>query len=315
MLKQISLRLLYGIVVLWAISVLVFAITEVLPGDVATAILGQSATKESIELIRQELRLDRPPVERYLEWFKGIIRGDFGDSLVSRRPVIEMLDERFINTVILALAAALFAIPLAVGLGLLAAMFPNGKFDRTVSIVSLVCISLPEFFTATFMVMIFAVKLRLLPATAYISGHENFWMLGKGLILPVATLTGAILAYMLRMTRATILNVLSSSYIQMAILKGVPRSLLVFRHALPNVITPIINIIALNIAYLITGVVIVETVFAYPGLGKLLVDSVAQRDIPLCQVIIMLFCATYFLLNLLADFISIISNPRRRHPK
>jgi peptide/nickel transport system permease protein len=315
MLRQILRRFLYGILVLWIVSVLVFVVTEILPGDVATAILGQSATEESIEAIRKEMRLDRPPVDRYLEWFKGMARGDLGDSLVSDRPVVEVLQERLKNTIILALAAALFAVPLSIGLGLLAAMSPNGKFDRTICIGSLAVVSMPEFFTASFLVMIFAVKLRLLPATSYLGGYENLWVLGKKLILPVATLTGVILAHMLRMTRATILNVLNSTYIQMAILKGVPRRLLVLRHALPNSITPIINVIALNLAYLISGVVVIETVFAYPGLGKLLVDSVAQRDIPLCQAIIMLFCATYFILNLLADFISIFSNPRRRHPK
>ena len=163
--------------------------------------------------------------------------------------------------------------------------------------------------------MIFAVKLRLLPSTAYISGFESFGQLSAKLVLPVATLTAVMLAHMLRMTRAAILNVLSSSYIEMAILKGVPQWLLVLRHALPNAIAPIVNVIALNLAYLVAGVVVVETVFAYPGLGKLLVDAVGARDIPLVQITIMIFCATYFLLNLIADLVSILANPRRRHPK
>jgi peptide/nickel transport system permease protein len=297
------------------VSVLVFAVTELLPGDVATAILGQSATEETVEAIRRELRLDRPAYVRYFEWLGNMLRGNLGTSLASGRPVGELLDERVKNTVLLAVVTAIVAVPLAVGLGLVAAMFPTGGFDRGTTVGSLVAVSLPEFFTGSILVMIFAVKLRWVPATAYLSGYESFWQLAEKLVLPIATLTAVMLAHMLRMTRTAILNVLRSSYIEMAILKGAPRHLLVVRHALPNAVAPIVNVIALNLAYLVAGVVVVETVFAYPGLGKLLVDGVAQRDIPLVQATIMLFCATYVALNLVADLVSILSNPRMRHPK
>ena len=308
-------RISFGFLILLIISAMVFVITELLPGDVAQAVLGQSATEETIEAFRNELGLHRPAYIRYLEWLGGIVRGDLGNSLASGRPITEMLDERFGNTIMLAVVTAFFAVPLAVGLGLIAAIFPNRRYDRTVTVGSLIAISMPEFFTASLLIMIFAVKLRLLPSTAYISGFETFGKLSSKLVLPVATLTAVMLAHMLRMTRTAILNVLSSSYIEMAILKGVPQWLLVLRHALPNAIAPIVNVIALNLAYLVAGVVVVETVFAYPGLGKLLIDAVGARDIPLVQITIMIFCATYFLLNLIADLISILANPRRRHPK
>jgi peptide/nickel transport system permease protein len=315
MIQILIRRLSFGLLILLIISALVFMITELLPGDVATAVLGQSATEETIKAFRDELGLDRPALHRYLEWLSGMMRGDLGNSLSSGRPITEMLEERVGNTIMLAFFTAIFAVPLAVGLGLITAIFPHGKFDRTLTVGSLIAISMPEFFTASVLIMIFAVKLRLLPSTAYISGYESYGQLFAKLILPVATLTAVMLAHMQRMTRTSIMNVLNSSYIEMAVLKGVPRWLLVLRHALPNAIAPVVNVIALNLAYLVAGVVVVETVFAYPGLGKLLIDAVSSRDVPLVQIIIMLFCGTYFLLNLLADLISILSNPRRRHPK
>ena len=310
-----------GIATLLVVSVLIFIATSVLPGDVANIILGQMATPESLAALRAKLGLDEPAYVRYFLWLGNLMTGDLGISKAGSgfgtigTPISEMLAPRVENTIRLAGAVALIAVPLSMTLGLLAAMYPGTRLDRIVTFTTLGLISVPEFLVATFLVLVVAVYLGWLPATAYMSGNETGWQLVKALAMPALTLVIVASSQIMRMTRATVLNVMSSPYIEMAILKGVPRSRIILRHALFNAIGPIVNVVALNLAYLVSGVVIVETVFAYPGLAKLMIDAVQTRDLPLVQACAMIFCATYIVLIFIADMASILSNPRLRHPK
>jgi len=300
---------------MWAASVLVFAGTEVLPGDVATAVLGQSATPETVAAIRKELNLDRPAAVRYIEWLFGLLRGEMGNSLSTGRSVASIITDWLGNTLLLALLTALIAVPVSLTLGLISAAFPDSPVDRTISVISLVGVSLPEFFTGVLLVFIFAVYLQLLPAVSSVSDFTTTTQHMRVLILPVLTLTISILAHMTRMTRTAILDVLRTDYVEMAILKGVSKKRIILRHALPNSLGPIINVIAINLGYLISGVVVVEAIFAYPGLGRLVIDAVSFRDIPLVQGTAMIFCVFYIGINLLADLLVLITNPRLRIEK
>lgn len=308
-------RLGMGLVTLWVVSVLVFVGTEILPGDVAEAILGQSATPEAVAAIREQLNLDRPAAVRYLDWLSNILRGDLGVSLAANLPISEMISGRLKNTLMLAALTAALAVPLSLAMGLAAAMFPGGRVDRFVTVSTLFLLSVPEFFIAAILVLIFAVHLQWVPAITYATEYDSIWQLAKSLALPILTLTTSVIAHMARMTRAAILNVMTSPYVEMAILKGVPRRRIVLRHALLNAVGPVVNVVALNLAYLIGGVTIVETVFSYPGLARLMVDAVSRRDMPLVQACAMIFCSAYILLILIADLLAIFANPRLRHSK
>ena len=315
MLTLLIRRISLGLVVMWVVSVLVFAATEVLPGDVAKAVLGQGVTEEAVANIRARLGLDRPAYVRYLEWLGDLFTGHLGESLASGYDIAELIGERFWNTMRLAGFTAMIAVPLAIVLGLIAAIAAETPVDRGISVGTLCFISVPEFFIAALLVFFLAVKLQWLPPLAFVRTDAGFLESLRSLALPIATLTLAVLAHMARMTRTAILNVLSSSYIEQAILKGASRTRIILRHALPNALGPIINVIALNLAYLVSGVVVVETIFNYPGLGKVMVEGVLNRDIPLVQAVGMIFCATYVGLNLTADVLAILANPRLRHPR
>lgn len=314
MLAILTHRLLMGLLVMAVVSMLVFASTELLPGDVARAILGQGATEEALANIRERLGLDRPLWVRYFEWLGHLMTGDLGRSLASDYEVSRLIDERFWNTLWLATAAAVISVPLAVLLGLVAAIWAESLLDRAISIGTLCFISVPEFFTAALLVFFLAVKLQWLPPLAYVEPGTGLFEKLEALALPIATLTFAVVAHMTRMTRVAVLNVLSSSYIEQAVLKGASRLRIILLHALPNALAPIVNVIALNLAYLVSGVIVVETVFNYPGLANLMVEGVAYRDFPIVQAVGMIFCATYVGLNLLADILVIVTNPRLRHP-
>lgn len=314
MMQMVIRRLFIGVATLWVVSVLVFAGTNILPGDVAQIILGQSATPETLAALRAELGLDQPAYIRYWDWVVDMSRGDLGISKAGGAAIADMIGSRLGNTMMLAGIVALISIPISIALGLLAAMHPGTLLDRTMTFITLSTISVPEFFIATFMVLIFAVNLHWLPAIAHIDKDGTFLDLIRGLAMPILVLTVVVSAQMIRMTRAGILNVMNSPYIEMAILKGVPRKRIILRHALFNAIGPIVNVIALNLAYLVSGVVIVETIFAYPGLAKLMIDGVQTRDLPLVQACAMIFCGTYVILIIIADVISIVSNPRLRQP-
>jgi len=288
---------------------------EVLPGDLADSILGQGATPETVKVFRTELGLDKPAYLRYLDWLGGIITGDLGVSLASKREISELVGIRLTNTIFLGVFAAAIAVPLSLFLGILAALFRNSFYDRAINTFTLTTISFPEFFVSYILILFFAIKLGWFPGISNISTELSFGEKLYRSLLPAATLTLVVVAHMMRMTRAAIINLLASPYIEMARLKGIKPMRIILRHALPNALAPIVNVIALNLAYLVVGVVIVEVVFVYPGLGQLMVDSVSKRDIPVVQACSMIFASVYILLNLLADIISIVTNPRILHPR
>ena len=288
---------------------------ELLPGDLAQEILGQGATPEGLRVLRLQLGLDTPPHIRYLDWLGGMITGDMGLSLANKRPISELIGPRLSNTLFLGGFAALIAIPVALTLGILAALYRNSLYDRGVNIFTLTSISFPEFFIAYILILFFAIKLGWFPGISNISSELTFIEKLYRTLLPAASLTLVVVAHMMRMTRASIINLLSSPYIEMAQLKGIKPLKIITRHALPNALAPIVNVIAINLAYLVVGVVIVEVVFVYPGLGQLLVDSVSKRDVPVVQACSMIFASVYILLNLSADIISIVTNPRLLYPR
>lgn len=308
-------RLAAGFVTIFLVSILIFLSIEALPGDPATAILGQQATPENLAALRKELKLDLPPHTRYLSWLGDFVQGDLGNSLSNKRPVNEVIGWRFSNTLFLAFSAALIAVPLAIIFGMLAALYRERWPDRILSMGSLAAISFPEFFVGYILIYIFSIKLGLLPSVATIQDSMPFWTKIHIIILPCFTLLLVVMAHMMRMTRAAIIGVLTSPYIEMAKLKGVSEWPIIIRHAIPNVLSPIINVVVMDLAWLIVGVVVVEVVFVYPGLGQLLVDSVAKRDLPVVQASGLIFAATYILLNLTADILAIVTNPKLRIPK
>ncbi len=308
-------RLGLGLMTIIVISILIFVGVDALPGDVAQAILGQSATPETVAAFRKELKLDLPPHIRYFAWLNSIAKGDLGNSLANGRPIKDLIGWRFANTLFLASSAAVIAIPLAIILGLLAALYRDTLFDKAISTTTLSAISFPEFFVAYILIALLSVKLVVFPSISNINDQMPFWHKIDAIVLPSLTLTFIVTAHMMRQTRAAVINVLASSYVEMARLKGLKRMRVIVVHAFPNALSPVINVVALNLAYLVVGVVIVEVVFVYPGLGQLLVDSVAKRDIPVVQASGLVFAAVYISLNLLADILSILSNPRLLHPK
>jgi peptide/nickel transport system permease protein len=314
MLKFILTRIALGLLSLVAVSALIFAATEILPGDVASAVLGQGATPETLAAFRHELGLDRSAYVRYFEWFNGALHGDLGHALTNKREILPDLMKKFKNTLFLAGMAALVAVPLAVGLGIIAAINEGKWQDRLANIVSLATISVPEFFTAYILILVFAVKLRWFPSLSTIFDGMPLGQMLMKIALPALTLTMLVTAHMMRMTRSSVLSIMSQPYIEMAFLKGMPRSRVIMKHALPNAAAPIISVIALNLAYLIVGVVVIEVVFVYPGVGQYMVDGVTKRDLPVIQACGLLFAATFITLNTVADVLSILANPRLRKP-
>ena len=314
-LTMVAQRLALGLLTLFIVSLIIFLGIELLPGDLTEAVLGQAATPETVAAFRRELGLDLPPHTRYIEWLSGILQGDFGKSLANQREISELIGVRFANTLFLAAIAAVISVPLAVTLGVLAALHRNSLFDRSINVVTLSSISFPEFFVAYILILFLAVMAGVFPSISNVSADLVLWERVYRCMLPALTLTLVVVAHMMRMTRASIINLLASPYIEMANLKGLSRSRIIVHHALPNALAPIINVIVINLAYLVVGVVIVEVVFVYPGLGQLFVDSVIKRDVPVVQASCLIFAATYILLNLTADVLSILSNPRLLHPK
>lgn len=308
-------RLSLGLLTLFVVSVIIFLAVSMLPGDAAQAMLGQAATEETVEALRKRMGLDQPPYIRYFTWLGGILQGDFGTSIANGREISELLGGRFVNTIHLAVFAAVISVPLALILGLLAALYRNSIYDRSVNVVTLSSISTPEFFVAYILILLVSVKLGWFPSLANVSPDTPFAERLYKTFLPAMTLTLVVVAHMMRMTRAAIINLLASPYIEMAALKGINRRRIITHHALPNAWAPIVNVIVLNLAYLIVGVVIVEVVFVYPGLGQLLIDAVRSRDIPVVQATGLVFAAAYILLNLTADVLSIVTNPRLLHPR
>lgn len=319
-LRTVLQRLGLGIITLLAVSVIIFSALEMLPGGYAQNILGQGATKETVAQFKKELGLDRPATTRYFEWITNAVRGDFGYSYSGttgtiKRSVSATIAPRLYNTFFLAAMAAIIAVPLSLFLGVMAALYRNSWFDRIVNGITLTTIAMPEFFIAYVLVYVLAVKLKWFFPNSTVSVGTPFLEHLYRASLPAITMTLVIIAHMMRMTRAAIINLLASPYIEMAQLKGVSKSQVILRHALPNAWAPIATVIAFNLAYLVVGVVVVEVVFVYPGIGQLMVDAVSSRDMPIVQACALIFAATYILLNLSADIVSIVTNPRLLHPK
>ncbi len=316
-------RLGLGLLTLFVVSIIIFSSIELLPGDFGEAVLGQAATEDTVAAFRKELGLDQPAWKRYIDWVAAVAQGDLGTSFSGRsssgvdrsREVIELIAPRLENTLFLAAYAALISVPLALFLGITAALYRNSIYDRAVNAATLTTISTPEFFVAYILILLLASLNPIFPSLANITMDTPFLERVYRTALPALTLTLVIVAHMMRMTRAAIINLLASPYIEMARLKGVSRSKVILKHALPNAWAPIATVIAFNLAYLVVGVVVVEVVFVYPGIGQLMVDAVTTRDIPVVQACALIFAATYIILNLIADIIGIITNPRLLHPR
>lgn len=314
-LKTIGQRIALGALILWIVSLIIFGGVHFLPGDVATEILGQSATPETIAAFRKSVGLDQPIYLRYFTWLSEVLQGNFGTALSSGREIGELIRPRLFNTLFLAAIAAIISVPLSLLGGIVAALYRNTFIDRAINVLTLASISFPEFFAAYILILVFSVHLGVLPSLSDVDSTQSYWTQLTAVTLPAITLALVVLAHMMRMTRTSIINLLGNQYIETARLKGLPEWRVLVRHALPNAFAPIVTIVVLNLAYLVTGVVVVETVFVYPGLGQLIVDSVQKRDIPVVQACSLIFAATYVLLNLTADVLSIIMNPRLMHPK
>ncbi|WP_298971884.1 ABC transporter permease [uncultured Roseobacter sp.] len=313
--KLVAQRLALGLLLLFAASILIFAGTSILPGDVAQQILGQAATPEALENLRRELGLNEPAVTRYFSWLGGILQGDLGTALTNGRDIAESLSSRLSNTLFLAFWAAVIAVPLAIFLGLLAVRYKDRWPDKIISGVTLTTISIPEFMIGYVLIYWVSIKWGMFSSVAIINDSMTLGQKLNAIAIPVMVLTLVVLAHMMRMTRAAILNVMQSAYIETAELKGLGMLKIIRKHAFPNAIAPIVNVVMLNLAYLVVGVVVVEVVFAYPGMGQYLVDHVSKRDVPVVQACGLIFAAVYIGLNLIADIVSILANPRLRHPK
>lgn len=312
-LKLVAQRLALGLLILFLVSIIIMFVVELLPGDTCQALMGQTATPETVQACRAEMGLNRSAPVRYIDWVTGMMTGDMGRSLANERPIADLMASRLGNTFFLAGLAAAISVPLSIVLGVFAALWRDSIFDRGVNVATLTSISFPEFFVAYILIYAFAVQIGWFPGISNVSGEIGLWDRIYRTLLPALTLTLVVTAHMMRMTRAAIVNLMASPYIEMARLKGLSRRRIVVKHALPNALSPIINVVAVNLAYLIVGVVVVEVVFVYPGLGQLLVDSVSKRDMPVIQAGSMIFAAVYVLLNLSADVLSIVTNPRLLH--
>jgi len=312
-LRMVAGRIVTGLGSLLAVSAVVFAITAVLPGDAAEEKLGQDATPEAVKALRHEMGLDRSAVLRYFDWLGGMATGDPGKSVVTGMPVAEAVASRLPNSLLLAAVTAVFAVPLALGLGILCALWRGSAFDRFTSMTAVAVVSVPEFLVATLAVLVFAVQLKWLPALSYEVNLSSPGQMLHSFALPVLSLGSVIMAQMMRMTRAAVIDQLAAAYIEMVRLKGASAARAVLFHALPNAVGPIANAVALSLSYLLGGVIIIEVIFNYPGIAKLMVDGVVQRDMPLVQACAMIFCAGYLILVMLADVCGIVANPRLRH--
>ncbi|WP_220432275.1 ABC transporter permease [Falsirhodobacter xinxiangensis] len=309
---MIAKRIGLGLLTLWLVATLVFMVSGALPGDAAESILGQDATPETLAALRAQLGLEGGELARYFAWLGGVVTGDFGFSLASGRPVADVIATRLPNSLLLAGLAALVAIPVSLVLGIASAMKPGSLFDRLTTLLSVVALSTPSFLIATLIVLVLSVWAGWFPALANVEGASGIAGHFRVMTLPVLALSLSVIGQMARMIRAILLGALREPYVETAILNGASRLHATVFHALPNVAGPIVNASALSLNALISGVVFVEVIFAYPGLTKLMVDSVAARDLPLMQACALIFCAGFLILVLIADLIAILANPRLR---
>jgi peptide/nickel transport system permease protein len=344
-LRVVALRIGLGLITLFVVSAIIFSAVSMLPGSFASVVLGQQATPEKVAALNKEMGLDKPAPVRYAEWIGNAARGDFGYSYVGgidhRRAVSQVIGDRLFNTLFLAGMTAVIAVPLSIAFGLIAALYRGGWLDRFLNASTLTSISMPEFFVAYILIFIIVMRdgfpstataqampewlsaqlagffqsLPAFPTVVDLSGQPTFLQRIYSCALPALTLSLVIMAHMMRMTRSAIINLLSSPFVEMARLKGASPVKVILRHALPNAWAPIAYVVAFNLAYLITGVVVVEVVFVYPGVGQLMVDAVRSRDIPVVQACALIFASAYIILNLCADIVTIATNPRLMNPR
>ena len=306
-------RLLLAVLTLVLVSIIVFVAIEALPGDMATAALGREASnEESLNAMREEFGLNRPATVRYVEWFTGALQGDLGESIVRRKSINELIGFRLRNTLVLAVAASILGIPLSIFLGVFTGLYRDRVPDVIVSTVAIFAMTLPEFVTGTILIFVFAIRLDWFPALATLPTGAPIMEVLPNIALPIITLTLVMVAHILRLVRTSMIDVMISDYVNMARLKGVPAWRIVWKHALPNAMLPTINIVALTIAWLLGGVVIIEAVFNYPGIGTLMLNGISDRDLFLVQGIAIILATIYIVVNLLADIATILLNPRLR---
>jgi peptide/nickel transport system permease protein len=313
MLRFVGLRCLGALGLLLAVSALIFVMADVLPGDVASRVLGRNPDPEQLALLRDRLGLDQPLLRRYLIWLGGLLRGDFGVSLVSGQPVTEIVGTRLWNSCLLALASLAVYLPLFVLPALLQAARPDSAVDHAISAVSLALLSIPDFLLATLLMILFAILIPIAPARSTIDQSSGLAELARALALPALTIGIVMGTYAMRYLRDSLIEAMSSEYVRMARLNGVSERRLMWRHALPNALVPALNVTSLNLTYLFGGVVVVEQVFAFPGFGALMVGALMQLDVPLIQTTVLISAAVYILGNLLADLLAMLANPRLRH--
>lgn len=318
-LRMLAVRLCFGLATLFLVSLIIFFSVGLLPGDYASEILGQGATPEAVMRFRHELGLDQSAIHRYLVWLNGIVHGDLGRSYASHdgnvRMVADVIGTRLQNSFFLAGVTALIGVPLSVALGITAARFQGGWLDRGMTSAALAAVSCPEFFMAYLLMLVLSVNYHLFYSLAMIEPQMGLGTKLMRIVLPVLTLILIISAHMMRMTRAAVLDVMAHPYVEMARCKGLSNTRILLRHALPNAWAPIVNVIAFNLSYLVVGVVVVEVAFAYPGIGQTMIDAVRTRDVPVIQACALIFAATYIVVNLVADAVSIATNPRLMHSR
>ena len=305
-------RIFSALITLLIVSALIYGFLEMLPGDVATRMLGRTATPETLANLREQLGLNEPALKRYFLWLYNIFQGDFGTALTSKRPITEILAPKIFNTLILSGCAFILYLPLSFITALLQAYYKNKNIDISLSIITLIILSLPDFIIGTIMIIVFVVVFPIFPAISLVGEYSDLSEWFMALVMPSITLALVMSVYAVRMLRDNLIEVLDSEYIFMAKLKGLSKSTVLIKHALPNAIIPTLNITALNLGFLIGGVVIVEKIFTFPGFGNLLIDSIKFRDLPLVEATILIAAAFYIFANLLTDILSIIFNPRLR---
>lgn len=312
-LRLVLRRLALGLLTLFVVAVVVFAATQILPGDAARAVLGRSANPERLQALREQMQLDRPAVAQFWSWLTGLLAGDFGTSLANQQPIIGQIAPRVANSLALLILVGLVAVPCSIALGVAAALRKGGTFDTSVSVTALGMAAAPEFVIAIGLIVLFStVVFHWLPPVSLIPPGTSVLARPRILVLPVLTLTIVVIPYIFRMIRASMIEVMESDYIEMAKLKGISRARLILLHALPNAVGPTLQVIALTFAYLAGGVVVVEFVFGFPGIGQGLINAVTARDIPMIQCIVLLLAAFYVAVNLLADIVTVLVTPKLR---
>ncbi len=310
MLILVLKRILLGLITLFIVSLITFVGVEILPGDACTTYLEREAYGAALEACYKRLGLDIPAYERYVSWALGVIQGDFGYSLSGEMKINDVLGPRVKNSLVLASASILIGIPIALLLGIITALWRDKMPDIIISTFTIFSMTIPEFISATLLILIVAIWLEWLPGIVIVPTGASVSELLPNIILPVIAISMIMTAHMARMVRSSVIQVMASDYVQMAILKGVPYWKMVFKHVLPNALLPAINVVALTIAWLLGGVVVTEVVFNYPGLGRLVIESISNRDLPVVQALAIILASIYVIINLIADLLTLMLNPR-----